>query len=451
MERTTVFASARFRSMDDSARTFLRMTGYIAVVALCAALVANVQAGPPPKLVPDYTAGTLIAGPYVLIGKGGTMHVRWETQGESGYSLVFRHADTPLKLIGQLMPASPATVKLPGRVYDVEIPELPPCSTIKYRLEPTETGDSWRELRTAPAPGKLCPEGLRVMVYGDSRTNHRVHGSLIPSMLEARPDLLLNVGDIVHTARRVYEWHKFFEIERRLLESAPIALVPGNHEGYKDSEFGSASMNRYFEADGVGGTGHRVLQYGPLYVVLLDLYWGADLQGEGLEWCSKALARAPERALKVVIMHEPIISFGHHKPREELLPLRGLFAERGVSLVFAGHSHMYEHFRVGEIRYLTVGGTAAPLHEPLENVVENEKRYFVDSGRFHHFAMLELTHRGAKLLVTRSDTGKLIGEWDIASPKSGASWAPQDDALEGEQPWWDWPRKGQGDEGDGAH
>ena len=76
MERTTVFASARFRSMDDSARTFLRMTGYIAVVALCAALVANVQAGPPPKLVPDYTAGTLIAGPYVLIGKGGTMHVR---------------------------------------------------------------------------------------------------------------------------------------------------------------------------------------------------------------------------------------------------------------------------------------------------------------------------------------------------------------------------------------
>ena len=368
-------------------------------------------------LIPRPSAGTLLIGPY-LVGAGrDSVRIRWEVMGEREGAVVL--ADGTGKEVresGTLLTADPETIHLPGRIYEVEFFELQPCTTYSYRLIPFEARGSLHTFRTAPPQGGSCPEGVRIMVYGDSRTNHKIHASLMPSLEQTQPHLLVNVGDIVHTARRVYEWHKFFEIERRLLSSAPLAIVPGNHEGYKDKKFGSAMMDRYFRAGRHGGSGHYSFDYGPIHFTMLDLYWGEALNKSGGTWLQKDLAAVRKGQYKFVILHEPVYSFGHHVPKAHLTALRAVFSEHGVHAVCAGHSHIYEHFLADGTHYLTLGGTGAPFHEPRENPVASEEPYLVKTGKFHNFLLVNVTAEGLTFEIIDSDRDMTVEKWVVPVP-----------------------------------
>ena len=370
-------------------------------------------------LIPRPPEGTLLVGPYLVGTEVDLVRIRWEVMGEKPGEVVLSDgAGKERREFGTLMTADTETIHLPGRMYEAEFFDLAPCTTYSYRLLPFEPKGPVHAFRTPPPSGKSCEEGLRFMVYGDSRTNHKIHTSLMPALEKARPHLLVNVGDIVHTARRVYEWHKFFEIESGLLATAPIAIVPGNHEGYKDAKFGAALMDRYFRAGRHGGTGHYSFDYGPIHFVMLDLYWGASLEKDGRLWLKKDLAAVPDGMYKFVILHEPIYSFGHHLPKKHLKALRAVFSEHGVHAVCAGHSHIYEHFLVDGIHYLTLGGTGAPFHEPRENPEPEEEKYFVKTGKFHNFLLVTVTNKGLVFQIIDSDKDKVVEEWVVDTPRT---------------------------------
>jgi len=366
----------------------------------------------PGNPVPRPLEGTLLLGPYLLPDGPGAVRVRWEVMGRREGAVVVK-GEEDSRIVGVALPVEKLTADLPGRMYEARITGslLKPCAKCSFRLEPFEGEGFPHTFRAPPDAGSICPD-MRVVVYGDSRTNHKIHGSLVPALRKAAPDLLLNNGDIVHSAPRVYEWHRFFRIEKDVLATAPLAIVPGNHEPYLGYEFGEASMRRYFGTE-KEGTGNRVLEFGPLYVLLLDLYW-PDLFGkEGVEWAEKALARAPEKSFRLVLMHEPIYSFGHHPPRPELTPLREVFRKAKVHAVFAGHSHIYEHFLVYGTHYLTLGGFGAPFHEPLENPVPSQKQFLVSTKQLHHFVLLEVSEESLKFSVVNASTGKEIEGWSV--------------------------------------
>lgn len=367
-------------------------------------------------LIPNPPEGTLLVGPYLVGASSSRMVIRWEIQGERAGTIDWRGPDgTPRLDAGVLLLAEPETIELPGRMYQVELSDLEPCATYEYRLDPFESDRRGypHTFRTPPRSGETCPGGTRVMVYGDSRTNHNTHTSLMPVIERSKPHLALNVGDIVHTARRVYEWHKFFQIEGRLLGSTPMDIVPGNHEGYKDEAFGQAMMRRYFQHDQHSGIGHRVIDAGRARFVLLDNYWGADLSGKGRIWLDEQLGSTPKGWFKFVVMHVPIYSFSHHQPTETLKALRPILAKHRVNSVFAGHAHVYEHFDVDGVHYLTLGGTGAPFHEPREHVVPKEEQYYRKGKAFYHVLLIDLDEAAARFRVIDTKTGKVADEWQI--------------------------------------
>ncbi len=373
----------------------------------------------PPVLIPTPPAGTLLVGPYLLEPRPDGIRIRWEVMGEKASYILLQVADgTQKKIAGTLQTAEELTVTLPGRVYEVEISELLPCQKYRYWLLPFEdSGSAGHEFQTPPKMGEVCESAFRIMVYGDSRTNHKIHTGLVPAMVGVAPQMLVNIGDIVHKARRVYEWHKFFQIERLLLATAPIAIVPGNHEGYKDLPYGAELMRRYFRGGESGGTGHYSFNYGPIHFVMLDLYWGLPIAEGGKEWIEEDLAAVPEGYYKMAVMHAPVYSFGHHVPTESLKSLREVFKKGGVDAVFAGHSHIYEHFDVEGIHYLTVGGSGAPFHTPKENVVPEEQEFLLKTDRFHHFVALDVSKEGIEFKVWNSKENKVVEEWRMAAPE----------------------------------
>jgi hypothetical protein len=373
----------------------------------------------PPALIPTPPAGTLLVGPYLLEPRSNGVRIRWEVMGEKETHVALLLPDgTQKKVAGMLLTAEELTITLPGRVYEVELYDLKPCQKYKYWLLPFEDiGSTGHDFQTPPAAGQYCESAFRIMVYGDSRTNHKIHTGLVPAMVEVAPQMLINIGDIVHLARRVYEWHKFFQIEKLLLATAPIAIVPGNHEGYKDLPYGAELMRRYFRGGTSGGTGHYSFDYGPIHFVMLDLFWGVPIADGGREWVEQDLAAVPAGRYIMVVMHAPVYSFGHHVPTEELKSLRAVFKKAGVSAVFAGHSHIYEHFDVEGIHYLTVGGSGAPFHTPKENVVPEEQKFLLKTDRIHHFVTLDVSEDEIEFKAWDSKANKVVEEWRVAAPE----------------------------------
>jgi acid phosphatase len=80
-------------------------------------------------------------------------------------------------------------------------------------------------------------------------------------------------------------------------------------------------------------------------------------------WLKNDLAQT-RQPWKVVFLHYPLYSSGHHGGtgglRKELEPL---LIQYGVDLVFCGHDHDYERFVVNNIVYIVDGGGGGSLYQ----------------------------------------------------------------------------------------
>jgi len=144
---------------------------------------------------------------------------------------------------------------------------------------------------------------------------------------------------------------------------------------------------------------------------LLDQYWGPPLEDQGLQWLEDQLDATPSDRYRIVVMHEPVYSFAYHKPSDALKALRPVFKRHSVTAVLAGHAHLYEHFLADGIHYLTLGGTGAPFHKPLQNVAEDERHLLVRTDKVYHLLLMEVDSEGIRFRTINAKTGKTIEEW----------------------------------------
>lgn len=379
-------------------------------VVLCAAPVGlqaqEIDIPPPP-------AGVLLAGPYLIGPEPTQVVVQWEVQGPKETAIILMLPDSSeRRLIGELMPADVLTQKLTGRVYRATLADLQACTRYRYRLEPYET-ETVHAFRTPPVPGKYCSAHISIAALGDTRSHPTRHAAVVRKMLPYQPDLVLNTGDVISYARRIDQWHEFFGAAGPMLADTPLALAPGNHEGYEDMAFGAAMMERYFGLPGRAGTGHYSFDYGPVHVVVLDAYWGRSLSDRGKKWLRADLAKVPADRYKVVAIHTPLYSFGRHKVYSTAIGLREVMKEFGVHVVLSGHSHCYEHFLSEGTHFLTLGGGGASFHPPNQQDIPEEKHLLLSVGSFHHFLLMDVHPEGLRMRIFNTDEDVLHEEWKI--------------------------------------
>ena len=122
---------------------------------------------------------------------------------------------------------------------------------------------------------------------------------------------------------------------------ARIRPSVGNHEY---SAEGPAAYFDYFGAQaGPRPGGYYSYDLGTWHVIALNTNIAADAGSAQQAWLRSDLD-AHLGKCTVAYMHHPRFSSGSHVERDMLTPLWRTFARYGVSVVIAGHDHVYERF-----------------------------------------------------------------------------------------------------------
>lgn len=235
--------------------------------------------------------------------------------------------------------------------------------------------------------------------YG-SDERKAVRNAICDEVLRIAPDFIL-CTELVSDGRNARDWIRFlkeYKKDHPLLSEIPMLPVVGNHDYYRDPQYGKPNYEAVFEYPSFYSIEFPdailiVIESG----IILDqnqtiddddqdeLFrkWidSDDENGEGA-WLQKVLGNT-DRTFKIVAMHHVPLSFGiHHfdwdnskygnhllEKRQKLL---NVFKKYGVQLVLSGHEHHYEHNVLNytdgrgddrEMHFIVSGGGGVPLRD----------------------------------------------------------------------------------------
>jgi len=222
-------------------------------------------------------------------------------------------------------------------------------------------------------------------VIGDTRSGGDDYLALVHAVMEHRPDLVVNTGDMVVSPNKA-RWSEFWEQSKAI--TVPYFLTAGNHD-VSDKK----SEALYKEEVDLPG---NELYYSftvddSLFIVLDSNMPGQDrkITGDQYKWVEQTLA-ASDQKYKFVFVHHPLYpekGLGHHyggsldKHPKERDRLESLFVKYGVAIVFAGHEHLYLRKMVGGIMHIITGGGGASLYAGVEK------------GGFYHFILVKVDEK----------------------------------------------------------
>ena len=173
---------------------------------------------------------------------------------------------------------------------------------------------------------------------------------------------------------------------------ARIRPALGNHE-YVD-EAASAYFAYFGERAGPRPGGYYSYELGSWHVIALNTNIPID-SGSAQEVWLRADLSAHAGSCTVAYMHHPRFSSGPHDRRDALIPFWRAFVEYGVSVVIAGHDHIYERFApldadgnpdsVGGVRQFVVG-TGGAHRYTLKGILPGSEAHSSDT-----FGLLKLS------------------------------------------------------------
>ncbi len=288
--------------------------------------------------------------------------------------------------------------------HQLELTGLEPGTSYVWNLN--EGGVEARACFTT-APGTNAP--FTFVVFGDTRTRHEVHRKAEEKVLAEKASFVLHTGDLVSNGNRAQDWDKFFEIERDLLANVPFYPTPGNHEQNADVYY------KYFSFP--GGNGHRYsFNWSTAHIVCIDSNGIGDstqeksafLQEE-VEWLSQDLSRN-KKPLTFVFMHHPLytaVEKRRSSAAELAAEIEPALIAGGVTAVFAGHDHNYQHHLKSGIHYIVTGGGGAPLYDvsPIPEVT-------IKTLKTENFVRVRVDGNTAKVEALDLD-GNVIDSFDL--------------------------------------
>lgn len=205
------------------------------------------------------------------------------------------------------------------------------------------------------------PDTLKFAVMGDFGTGKREQYQLGEQMAKVRAQfpfvLMLTVGDNLYGGSRPKDFENKFEKPYKGLLDGGVKFYAslGNHDARQQSNYEPFNMGgRTYYTFKAPKENVRFFALETSYLDPTQLQWiDRELQGAGEDW-------------KIPYFHHPLYSSGgrHGSDLPKRKVLEPLFVKHGVSVVFAGHDHLYErikpqqgiiHFVVGSSGQLRKG------------------------------------------------------------------------------------------------
>jgi len=244
--------------------------------------------------------------------------------------------------------------------HELELTGLLPATTYTYRVDSARIPSMVGQLRTETD----AADPYRFVFFGDTRTNHGDHRSVVDRIAAEEPAFFLHTGDLVANGESESDWTTFFEVEGGLVRDVTLYPVLGNHESN-----GVRYLELFAPPDDLapGTENYYALTFATSAFLMVDLYLSdyspGSAQHTWLEDTLQSLAADPSIHLRFVGLHHGPYDSGPHASnlsvRDDLTPL---FEAYGVDVVFSGHDHVYERSTVGGIKYVVTGGGGAPLY-----------------------------------------------------------------------------------------
>lgn len=192
-----------------------------------------------------------------------------------------------------------------------------------------------------PAGEFLYPEkrGVTFAVFGDFRMQLDPFREMMAKIRAARPDFMLNVGDMSAVlSTQHFNW--MAEHMKREAGGIPVYATPGNHDRKKESPYDNG---RHFYRE-VFGPSRYWFGYGNILFVSLDTA-DRELPEAQIEWLDSLLEQLRSRFDHLVIFtHVPPIDPRPVKekrglPAVQAARLEAVLKKHRVSAFFAGHQH----------------------------------------------------------------------------------------------------------------
>lgn len=180
-----------------------------------------------------------------------------------------------------------------------------------------------------------------------------------------QPDMIVFTGDQIHRPLDQEQWETFNGLLALLPPSAEVKHLPGNHdvlisEGKVDS---TPFTSRY-------GEDRFVYMNEDICVIGLNsslIMHNDPADAEQYQWLKETLADAGKNTVKVIFCHHPFFvadieeEDGHVAiPKDKRKKYFDLFADHGVSAVYAGHLH---HSAEGEYRGVAMKTTTSAAYQ----------------------------------------------------------------------------------------
>ena len=255
-------------------------------------------------------------------------------------------------------------------------------------------------------------EQLNLVVYGDTRTQADKHQMVIDAAAQEHPHAVLVVGDLVAEGLSLWQWQEFMGIEQQLLSSSFVFPVFGNHD--VAGGLGDAFVESWFHTENryVSG-GNYWIDLGLVGLVVIENYNVSWDKPEALQWLESVLANLADKDWLILSFHEPYLSFsGHDQWQDGWDYIRPLVQDYGVDMVLAGHNHLYEHFLMDGVHYITAGGGGAPLSE-VGAGPPDQQQYFVAAGSIHSYMRMDITKEKIKCKVIKAEDGSFFEDFEI--------------------------------------
>lgn len=351
--------------------------------------------------------------PYIQQLHPDTVTVKWYTKTLPQAAIVFRPDVTDQ---WQRRAFAPSREDIAAR--EIKLDNLVPGTKYQYHVEVTtkEFGLVKSPMLSFATPLEES-DSVRFAVYGDTRSVPDDHRKIASALAAEAADGLafcLHTGDLTNNGRVLEGWaREFFGPAQDLMAQVPMYPVLGNHE--RNSEY-------YFDFFELPGN-ERWYSFdrGPVHVICLDSYSPLAPDSDQYQWLADDLANC-DSAWKVLVCHAPFFTSGPHgglnakgKPREKpiadqqdhILPL---LEKYDVTMAFAGHDHLYERSKKGNIYFIIAGGGGAPLYGATQNLKQNPYSQLVLAE--HHYAIVQASLNEFSLTV-RNGSGDIIDQLNI--------------------------------------
>lgn len=243
---------------------------------------------------------------------------------------------------------------------------------------------------------------FRFVVYGDTRTNHRIHQQIVQSVLDANPDFILQTGDLVQFSALSSQWTRFDRITQPIRDkNIPYYPARGNHDSGPGSRY-AAEVRDIFDS---GNKLYYRFDRQGLRFICLDTESAINEESAQYHWLEGELKHAQKDGKFVVpFFHEAIFSVGNHAGENRALRsvLHPLFMQYGVKIVFQGHDHLYYRTLRDNITYVVTGGGGAPLYDIHPGLLINGDV----AKKIHHFCVADVFSDRIHIRVLASVPGK---------------------------------------------